>query len=136
MINFDRRYELHLPEMEIQHQYLYSLFDNLQNYHTGDISIKSLLEEIERYILFHFNCEEHLMRLYKFEGFAIHQSSHEQFSVRFVQFLDDFDQNSLNIKALQIFLTGWLMEHSTEADSLYVNWIIEQRRLVSNLKQI
>lgn len=33
----------------------------------------------------------------------------------------------LNPAALKIFLTGWLMEHSSISDSMYVKWIMKCR---------
>ena len=115
--------------METQHEYLYSLFDKLDTFsnNKNQPTLKLLLDEIERYVLFHFECEEHLMRLYGFTGFAVHQTEHEQFSARLIRFLDDSDAGQLNVAALRIFATGWLMEHSTLADSEYVTWIKNKR---------
>lgn len=119
------RHKLGFPEMDEQHTYLYSLFDQIkQESSVTDVSAtKNLLDEIERYVLFHFGCEEHLMRLYRDPGFAVHQSDHESMSGKLVQFLDDFEAKRLNPAALRIFLTGWLMEHSVVSDAAYVEWI-------------
>jgi hemerythrin len=129
MTNTNDRYTLELPEMETQHIYLYSIFDKL-----GEISpvtsveiIRKLLKEIERYVLFHFSSEEHLMRLYQFPGFAVHQTDHERVESKLLQYLDDFENNRLNPKAMRIFFVGWLMEHSCISDSEYVRWIASQR---------
>jgi hemerythrin len=116
---------LGLPEMDSQHEYLYSLFCRIE--HSSRVTdkgkTKQLLREIEGYLLFHFDCEEHLMRHYAFPGFDVHQSDHETAGAKLMQFLDDFDADRLNPAALGIFLTGWLMEHSRVSDSEYAEWI-------------
>jgi hemerythrin-like metal-binding protein len=122
------RYQLGFPEMDVQHDYCYRLFDAIDTASAaGTQQLGKLLHEIEIYLMFHFECEEHLMRMYGFPGFATHQSDHEQAGNRFIGFLDDFEANRLNHAALQIFLTGWLMEHSSSCDTEYVPWIQERR---------
>ena len=127
-----KRHILNLPEMDSQHGYLYSLFDRIESGRevTERERMATLLEEIERYVNFHFTSEEHLMRLYGVPGFAVHQSDHETAAAKLVQFMDDFEAGRLNPAALRIFLTGWLMEHSQTADEEYARWIA-QRRLLS-----
>jgi hemerythrin len=123
-----QRYRLGLPEMDTQHDYCYRLFDQIDlAAAAGVVQLGVLLHEIERYLMFHFECEEHLMRMYNFPGFAVHQSDHEQVGNKLVGFLDDFDAGRLNHAALKIFLTGWLMEHSSMSDVEYVAWITGRR---------
>jgi hemerythrin len=120
---------LGLPEMDAQHAYLYSLFDRIESANAD--KMKELLREIEGYLLFHFSSEEHLMRHYKFPGFAVHSSDHEAAGTRLVRFLDDFDAARLNPAALRIFLIGWLSEHSKISDSQYAEWIKNCREKIS-----
>ncbi len=124
-----RRHILGFPEMDVQHDYCYRLFAMIVPSATGGGGpvFGTLLREIESYLLFHFESEEHLMRMYEYPGFAIHQSDHEQACRRLVRFLDDYEGGTLNPAALSIFLQGWLMEHSSAADSGYVKWIMERR---------
>lgn len=129
MNDYEKRHVLGLPEMDTQHDYLYKLFDAIES--TGsksdNNSLRKLIHEIEMYLMFHCECEEHLMRMYDFPGFSQHQSDHEQALRRFMRFLDDFDAGMLNCAAMRIFLTGWLMEHSLISDSEYVSWVRKQR---------
>jgi hemerythrin-like metal-binding protein len=125
----DKRHVLGFPEMDSQHDYCYRLFDAISPVAaTGDtVRFGKLLHEIEMYVMFHFECEEHLMRLYEFPGFGVHQSDHEQLYRRMIPFLDDFDAGALNPSAYSAFLIGWLMEHSAISDSEYVKWILQRR---------
>jgi hemerythrin len=126
------RHLLHIPEMDTQHEYLYSLFDSIEpTFAVGPAGARravSLLDEIERYLLFHFSSEEHFMRMYGFPGFAVHQSDHEQAGMKVAQFLEAFSKGALNPAAFRIFLTGWLMEHSASEDENYAAWIKVKRK--------
>jgi hemerythrin-like metal-binding protein len=129
MNKHNTRYILGFPEMDVQHDYCYRLFDMIDLVASGNDNKKfgRLLHEIERYLMFHFECEEHLMKMYGAPGFAVHQTDHENAGRRLVGFLDDFDAGTLNPVHLSIFLTGWLMEHSATADREYVSWILSRR---------
>jgi hemerythrin len=130
MTDDNPRHILGIPEMDEQHRYLYALFDSMERYFpSGKPSpgSKNLLDEKERYLLFHFASEEHFMRMYEFPGFAMHQSDHEQAGNKAAAFLDDFSTDRLNPAAFRIFLTGWLMEHSASADAEYAEWIKKKR---------
>jgi len=129
MKNQSGRYILEFAEMDVQHDYLYRLFDSIeQSTEVTDISsMKNILREIERYLNFHFTSEEHLMRTYETPGYAEHQSDHENMASQFIRYLNDFDAAQLNPAAVKIFLTGWLMEHSESIDSQYVKHIKEIR---------
>lgn len=136
MKNSEDRYVLGFHEMDVQHEYLYSLFDLIeQSREVSDHNKMNLiLKEIDRYLNYHFTCEEHLMRSYNAPDFALHQSDHETVAMKFFGFLDDFDRNSLNPFALRIYLTGWLMEHSKIIDSKYVEWILSKRSEIGSVQ--
>jgi hemerythrin len=126
------RYVLNFPEMDEQHSYLYELFDTIEpcSLSGNTDAMKTLLVEIEKYLLYHFTCEEHLMRMYNFPGFAVHQSDHEQAGNRYVEFMDSFFAGTFNAAAARSFLAGWLSEHSWMSDKLYVAWIQNQRNTI------
>ncbi len=123
------KFSLGFPEMDSQHDYCYRLFDTIKPIaESGDkAKLGTLLNEIETYLMFHFDCEEHLMRMYEFPGYAVHQGDHEQAGHRFVQFMDDFAAGAMNPGTLSGFLGNWLWEHSSSADVEYVKWILESR---------
>ena len=119
------RFLLGLPDMDEQHRYLYELFDRLEPAPavTDAAATRKLLTALEQYILYHFACEEHLMRMYQFPHFAPHKADHESAEDKLGQFLHDFEHHRLNPARLRLFLTGWLMEHSQSSDAQYAPWI-------------
>lgn len=113
---------LGIPEMDAQHDYLYTLFDRL----TADISredMSELLDEIAGYLDFHITSEEHLIRHYKVPGFSVHQADHVSAAQTFLKYMDAFEQGSMNPARLQNAMTGWLGEHSLSADMEYADFI-------------
>lgn len=132
MTEKEQRYHLGLPEMDAQHHYCYTLFDRIETvFASGDKERqRQLMREVERYVMFHCECEEHLMRIYETPGFAVHQSDHEQMQQKLLGYLEDYESGNLHSAAMRIFLTGWLMEHSRYSDSEYVAWIKEKREKI------
>jgi hemerythrin len=126
----DRRFTLDFPEMDAQHDYLYDLFDMIEpsSAVVNHAATKALLAEIERSIMFHFSCEERLMRTYNFPNFAVHQSDHERAEARLLEFIEDLGSNKLNPSALRKFLANWLWEHSSAGDVEYVAWVKKRRK--------
>lgn len=129
MFDHETRHVLGFPEMDAQHDYCYRLFEAIKPVAAlGDrAKLGKLLHEIEMYLLFHFECEEHLMRMYEFPGFSVHQGDHEQVGNQLVRFLDEFDAGAVNPANLTAFLVVWLMEHSVMSDAEYVKWILRRR---------
>jgi len=132
MYNSSERFILELPDMDEQHRYLYELFDMLGTSETvlNINATRILLAEIERFIMFHFFCEEKLMRIYNVSSFAVHQSDHEKIANKIIEFQDEFDAGKLNPYRMHIILGSWLMEHSRLVDSEYVPVIKQQREIV------
>jgi len=117
---------LGIPEMDAQHDYLYTLFDRL----TADISrdkMSELLDEIAGYLDFHITSEEHLIRHYKVPGFSVHQADHVSAAQTFLKYMEAFEQGTMNPARLQNAMTGWLGEHSLGSDMEYADFIRDIR---------
>ncbi len=125
----ETRHSLGVAEMDAQHEQLYALFDRVEDSPTviDHEAMNGLLAEIEEYLLFHFSSEEHFIRMYKAPGFASHQTDHEAAGNKVVRFLNDFEHGRLNPRHLRIFLTGWLMEHSSTCDEEYAQVVRTKR---------
>ncbi len=117
---------LGIPEMDAQHDYLYTLFDRLVDKMTQE-EMSELLHEIEGYFDFHITSEEHLIRHYRVPGFAVHQGDHQQAAQTFINHLEAFERGKLNPARLSNAMTGWLAEHSASADMEYAERIKEIR---------
>ncbi len=118
---------LGIPEMDAQHDYLYTLFDRL----VMDIShdeMALLLDEIAGYLDFHITSEEHLIRHYKVPQFSLHQSDHELAAQSFLKHMDAFEHGTMNPARLRNSMLGWLSEHSETSDMQYADFIKKIRK--------
>jgi hemerythrin-like metal-binding protein len=116
------RCRLNIPEMDTQHDYLYSLFDKIDSANTPD-EMAALLQEIEGYLDFHFTSEEHLIRHYKVPGVAAHQADHHQAAEAFFKHVSAFEHGNLNPARMRNAMTGWLNEHSESTDMQYATFL-------------
>ena len=134
MESTQQHYVLGLPDMDEQHNHLYQVFSLLEDApRVIDTNrTRRILEEIERYILFHFASEELLMRRYGFPGFTEHEGDHGTIEGKLVEYLDSFEAGDLNPGRMRAFLSAWLDEHSRIADSVYAAWVIDKRRTIES----
>ncbi len=126
MTELRKKPQLGIPEMDAQHDYLYRLFDRLTEPLSHD-RMEALMDEIAAYLDFHITSEEHLIRLYKCPGLSVHQSDHQQAAQTFLQYADDFERGEFNPARLHKAMTGWLYEHTLDADMKYADVIKEAR---------
>lgn len=127
MKNKTTRPILGIPEMDTQHDYLYTLFDRL----TTELShneMAALLDEISGYLDFHITSEEHLIRHYKVPEFSLHQADHELAAQSFLSHMDAFEHGDMNPARLHNAMTGWLNEHSEFTDMKYAEFIKKIRK--------
>ena len=129
---------LGLPEMDEQHHYLYRLFNLVpeEDVVGSPEKMNAILNEIERYLDFHFTSEEHLMRMYDYQQFSTHQSDHELAASRLVDFMDDFSKGTLKPAKLRNFLFSWLYEHSVSSDKEYVKWVEKVRGELRKISEL
>jgi hemerythrin-like metal-binding protein/PAS domain S-box-containing protein len=118
---------LGIPEMDTQHDHLYSLFDRIET-ETSESGMADLLQEIEGYLDFHFTSEEHLIRHYKVPDFAAHQADHEQAAEAFFKHLAAFEHGTMNPARFHNAMTGWFSEHAEATDMQYAKFIRERRQ--------
>lgn len=112
------KHRLCIPEMDAQHDYLYTLFDRILSTPSKE-GMATLLHEIEGYLDFHFTSEEHLIRHYNIPGFAAHQADHEQAAEAFFKHVTAFEHGTMNPARMRNAMTGWLNEHSESTDMQY-----------------
>jgi hemerythrin-like metal-binding protein len=126
MTDSDTRPRLGIPEMDAQHDYLYALFEQIDE-SLSQPEMAALLHEIAGYLDFHFTSEEHLIRHYEIPGFAAHQTDHEQAADAFIKHLSAFENGTMHAPRLRNAMMGWLSEHSEATDMQYAD-IIRKRR--------
>jgi hemerythrin len=127
----DQTFLTGLPRIDQQHQQLVSLINDLEQAvrsGTAEAMIKSVLQELVRYVGNHFADEEALMMRHNFPGLAEHCREHDFYVTRLGNIQEHFlDGEALSRTTLD-FLLEWLSRHIKGTDMVYAAFIREHER--------
>lgn len=109
--------------MDNDHRKLLNYVNELHGVIRGSedpVLIARVLRDIISYADYHFEAEERLMRLCRYDGLEEHQRSHNELRDK-IHALKSRYEASPKSTALQIFdfLSGWLMRHILGEDMRY-----------------
>jgi len=131
-IEWQKKYSVHIDEIDNQHKVLFSLTRDLQQLLKGpelyNASLQELTSKLLSYTRYHFNTEEALMLAYCVdqEYISDHLEQHKQFLInieevvdRVSQVMDDRVSQVMREEYLCIFtyLANWLVLHVCKVDS-------------------
>ena len=103
-----------LDEIDVHHQHMVELFNRAITPGTG--AVADLLEDIERYVGFHFTSEILLMRTYGYPRVERHEKEHQGIWNLFIEKSDDCLRDPSRIVELGRFFNQWLISHSASSD--------------------
>ncbi len=123
MIQWESKYELQIPKIDMQHRVLVMLInrlEKLQNEHkTTTRDIDEILKHLSQYIDTHFKFEEDLLQQYDYPDFAAHKRQHEAFVAKVQEFRSKYEAGEDIGARVLTFLTDWLLHHINESDRDY-----------------
>lgn len=107
--------------IDLQHRSLLGMMNELADLEEGPgevspVAFDVLLAKIANYAVFHFDCEEALMRESGYVGMDDHFKLHQGFKDRVARYQKDFESGKIQLKDLVDFLSGWLIHHIARAD--------------------
>ncbi len=114
-----------------QHKILVKLMNDLASHTEADMEnerlySKSVIKELLDYVKVHFITEEELMLQTDFQGYDEHKSEHENFVLKVVDLVKDFNNNkSLAMETLTAFLKKWILHHIAGTDKKYSGYFKE-----------
>lgn len=118
-------YALDIPAIDKQHMQFFRIFDkfNALNHINLDFDvIKNYIDELEKYTRTHFQTEESLLRMAKFEEFDFHVEQHQIFIKKINEFKIAYGYgNHLLLEQIITFMRKWLIVHISEVDRKYVD---------------
>ena len=113
---WNQYFETGLPDVDRQHQHLVGLINRLGSEIEGASAdnVDRTLDELARYTVYHFSCEENLMRDHAVA--AAHQDAHRHTHQRFVEQVQDWiatRNQAGQLSAVQLidYLANWLVFH-------------------------
>ncbi|WP_215782303.1 bacteriohemerythrin [Paludibacterium sp. B53371] len=122
-ISWDARFAIGHQTIDLQHQALFAILDDLQRWReqAGDLAaLKLIVRRLEHYVLFHFETEESLMRGAALDPdyLARHLAAHRAFSERVHLYAAQLAALSpAELDGLLAFLTDWLQQHILVTDA-------------------
>lgn len=139
-VAWDSKFEIGLPQIDIQHKKLVELCNNL--YHQIMIHKEKndwkndcvmALKECVAYVQTHFADEEKLMIASNYESYTNHKAIHTAFAKKVLEFSQSFETLSIT-QALQFskFLYDWIFSHIAHEDKLYVPRVVEYLKAQKN----
>ncbi|OVE76085.1 hypothetical protein BVX97_02335 [bacterium E08(2017)] len=119
-----------VEEMDSQHRDYGRLIAKIKEIEDGggDIArLKDVLMELEKLTLYHFQCEENLMREYSFPGYKEHEAKHDNLMTALNRYITEIDTPTFNIGEFYRFVCDWVLEHTLELDTELGAFIAERR---------
>ena len=96
--------------------YINTLEDWIQSGESQSLLYKVIIG-LELYASIHFDTEENLMKMHKYEASNAHLAEHKRFIITVRKFRADFDTGNTKISEdIHSFLNNWLMNHILKTD--------------------
>lgn len=119
------------PEIDVQHQNLFTIINELHDAMTSGKGQDVLGETLDKLVIYtseHFVTEEALMEKYEYPDIILHKEKHQQLKEDVLTLQKSFKENEkfLTVKVSQ-FMTDWLIHH-IKGDDLKVMKFIKENR--------
>lgn len=124
MIKWLSDYETSIPKIDMQHQKLVQLINDLfdaMNAGKSKEALGGILDELIKYTKYHFSYEEEMMKQCNYKESINHNIEHINFANKIMEFNKQFHENNSRITVqLMNFLKDWLINHIMITDKKYV----------------
>ncbi len=112
-------YLIGIEEIDIQHKYLcklINLYVDKINRHLPEMDADELLNELVRYVSWHFKCEEQLMEIYDFPGADDHKEEHADLLGMIKDKRELIEKGKRAHRVFSGFFNEWFTGHSFGLD--------------------
>jgi hemerythrin len=131
MLEWKNEYSVSNDEIDKQHKRLFEIGSELyvllksKKYDAYD-DIVSVLDELEKYTVYHFDYEEKLMKKYGYAGYEEQKREHDAF-IRKLEETNklDIDEEQLVVMMdLVVFVANWITAHILKSDMQYKDFFM------------
>jgi hemerythrin-like metal-binding protein len=135
-LSFDDAFITGVAEIDDQHRNLVNMTNDAARRFADDASlelVRSLVQELLSYAIYHFRTEEELMLRYDYRSVhaddaARHIGLHRAFAKRVVEVQEALDrQDYVDTATLVAFLADWIREHILGTDQHLAAHILDRR---------
>lgn len=124
--NWNDSYLLGIPMIDNQHKKFFVILDNLEtlNQKQEKSEMHSLINELQNYVIYHFQTEEDLMVKSQSPNIDLHVMEHELFRKKVEEFHHSYYNNNEELLNEMIsFMRKWLLIHISGTDAEYADSI-------------
>ena len=124
--NWNDSYLLGIPIIDNQHKKFFVILDNLEtlNQKQEKSEMHSLINELQNYVIYHFQTEEDLMVKSQSPNIDLHVMEHELFRKKVEEFHHSYYNNNAELLNEMIsFMRKWLLIHISGTDAEYADSI-------------
>lgn len=130
LIEWNENMSVGIPTIDEHHQHLVTLinrlFDAMRDEH-GEQVVAEVLQELGRYVQYHFDYEEGLMQQYGYPQCSEHQQEHQQLAQQLSAFQEKFERHQVGVTIeMMHFLRDWLQSHIMQSDMGYSTFLQQQ----------
>lgn len=120
-ITWDPKYTVHVKAIDIQHQELFSLVNQLIDLHeSGSAELYPILKDLVDYLSKHFHAEQMVMTEMGYPKIATHIQHHQAFTEKIHKFLQGYKEQDRNLtQKMLFFLSSWVFSHTKDIDQQY-----------------
>ncbi|MBF0194649.1 MAG: bacteriohemerythrin [Magnetococcales bacterium] len=118
-IDWSDDYLIGLGEIDVQHKRMAELINNILRTaykHRPKEEVLESMAVLLKYVKWHFQSEEILMKVYDFPEFAEHRDEHVLLINDLLQKQDEMDNKNLSVDDLYGFFFGWFGGHAFSSD--------------------
>lgn len=129
LIEWGKKYQIGIKSIDDQHKVLVDLINALhraeENINSGHKEVVELVTPIVdglvKYVSYHFQFEENLMREADYPDYIEHKKSHERMIQLVHNYEQKFKKGTASVADLKNLMCTWLTNHILETDRKYVN---------------
>ena len=123
MIEWKQDYSVSVNSIDDDHKKLIGIINQLFNAMTkgeGSKVVSPLVDELQKYTIYHFNREETYFRMTNYSNAPVHVKEHAFFVEKVKEFKVRVSSGNLTFSPdLLNFLRDWLLNHITNSDKAY-----------------
>ncbi|MCK5521231.1 MAG: hemerythrin family protein [Candidatus Marinimicrobia bacterium] len=126
VIKWEKSYNLGIKEIDLQHQGLVVLLNNLHDAmleNKAQDVLVSIIGELVKYTVVHFGTEEKYFTKFSYSEREEHIQEHKDFVMKVKDFAMDYEKGRVMLSIDIInFLREWLIDHILGTDSKYAEF--------------
>ena len=128
LVTWSSTYSVGVKLIDKQHKELLNLVNDMYNHVIGDETIErayfqEVIQQTLDYVKIHFDTEEKIMKLVKFQGYVEHKKAHDSFIYNVFDMVKKFEAGKKGpLISFTHFIKDWILTHIAIMDKQYFEY--------------